>query len=70
MNASAPSRASTPARAWRRALETTAKATRDPRRVLPSAVSEWARRYGDAPALIGVAETLSFRELEARMNRY
>jgi fatty-acyl-CoA synthase len=60
----------TPARAWLRALETTARATRDPLRILPRALSEWARLHGDAPALIGVAETLSFRALEARMHQY
>jgi fatty-acyl-CoA synthase len=62
--------APTPARAWLRALETTARATRDPRRILPRAVAEWALRYGDAIALLGTRETFSFRALEARMNQY
>jgi fatty-acyl-CoA synthase len=60
----------TPARAWLRALETTARATRDPQRILPRAVAEWALLYGDATALISDRETFSFRALEARMNQY
>ena len=60
----------TPAQAWLRALETTAQATRDPERILPRAVSEWASKYGDALALISDRERFSFRALEARMNQY
>jgi fatty-acyl-CoA synthase len=60
----------TPAQAWLRALETTAQATRDPERILPRAVSEWASKYGDALALINDRERFSFRALEARMNQY
>ena len=62
--------AETPARAWLRALETTARATRDPLRILPRAVAEWALRYGDATALVSDRETFSFRALEGRMNQY
>ncbi len=62
--------AATPARAWRLALETTARATRDPERILPRAVSEWAVTYGDSPALVSDRESFSFRALEARMNQY
>ena len=58
------------ARAWMRAMETTARATRDPERTLPRAVSEWAERRGDAPALISERESFSYRELAARMNQY
>ena len=60
----------TPAQAWLRALETTAQATRDPERILPRAVIEWARTYGDATALVSDCESFSFRTLEARMNQY
>jgi hypothetical protein len=59
-----------PGRAWLRALETIALATRDPERTLPRAAAEWARAYGDAPALLSDRETFSFRALEARMNQY
>ena len=58
------------ARAWLRALETTARATRDPERILPRAVGEWAQSYGDATALVSDRESFSFRALEARMNQY
>jgi fatty-acyl-CoA synthase len=59
-----------PAKAWARALEITAQATRDPARILPRAAAEWADKYGDATALISDQERLSFRALEARMNQY
>ncbi len=75
MNATATTRASgrqgsTPARAWLRALETTAAATRDPERILPRAVGEWARRYGERPALLSERESFDFRALARRMNQY
>jgi fatty-acyl-CoA synthase len=72
MNPPAPndSPATSPARAWLRALETTAQATRDLERVLPRAVAEWAGKYGDATALVSNRERFSFRALEARMNQY
>jgi fatty-acyl-CoA synthase len=57
-------------RAWTRALEVTALATRDPRRTLPIAVAEWAERYGDRPALIGAEESYSFTALSMRINQY
>jgi fatty-acyl-CoA synthase len=65
-----PNGATAPALAWRRALDITARATRDPERILPRAVSEWARKYGDTTALISDRETFSFRALAARMNKY
>jgi fatty-acyl-CoA synthase len=33
-------------------------------------VSDWARRFGDAPAILSERERFTFRELEARMNQY
>ena len=68
MNATPP-RGATPARAWLRALETTTLASRDPRRILPRAVAEWARRYGDRPALLSERENLDFRTLAQRVNQ-
>jgi len=75
MNAIAPTRVarpqgSTPAQAWLRALETTTRATRDPQRILPRAVGEWARRYGERPALMSERESFDFRALAHRMNQY
>ena len=64
-----PPRGATPARAWLRALETTTLATRDPQRILPRAVAEWARRYGDRPALLSERETFNFQGLARRVNQ-
>ena len=55
---------------WLRALESTAAATRDPDRILPRAVADWACSYADATALVSDRECLSFRDLEKRMNQY
>ncbi len=68
MNAAA-SRGASPARAWLRALETMTLATRDPERILPRAVGEWARRYGERPALLGERESFTFQELARRVNQ-
>jgi fatty-acyl-CoA synthase len=71
--AATPARAGKPAspsRSWLAALETTAQATRDPTRILPRAVQEWAEKYGDAPALLSDRERFSFTALAARMNQY
>ena len=57
-------------RAWTRALELTARATRDPHRTLPRAVAEWAELYGDTPALLSDEESYSFSKLAARLNQY
>ncbi len=59
-----------PARAWARALEISARATRDPERILPRAIADLADKYGDATALISERERLSFTALAARMNQY
>jgi fatty-acyl-CoA synthase len=66
----ASTKPATAARAWLRALETTARATRDPQRTLPRAIAEWALNYGDATAMLSDRESFSFRALEARMNQY
>ena len=55
---------------WLRALESTAEATRDPHRILPRAVADWARSYADATALVSDRECFSFCDLEKRMNQY
>lgn len=67
MNAPAPVK---PQAAWTRALETVARATRDPARTLPHAVAEWAQRYGDRPALVGAQENYSFAALSVRLRQY
>jgi fatty-acyl-CoA synthase len=62
--------AATPARAWLKALETTAQATRDPARTLGRAAGEWAAVYGETPAVLSDREQFSFRALAERANRY
>src|SRR6185503_19234 len=57
-------------RAWLRALEMTAGIEDAPARIFPVVVEELGARFGDAPALIGSAETWSHAQLAARANRY
>src|SRR5262249_60210962 len=59
-----------PAKAWLRALELTAPIAANPARTLPAMLDELAAAHGDAPALMSDAETLSYRALAARANRY
>jgi fatty-acyl-CoA synthase len=59
-----------PARAWLRALEMTAPIAANPDRTLPAMLDALADQHGDAPALMSDAETLSYRALAARANRY
>lgn len=58
------------ARAWLRALELTSPITRAPSRTFPVVVEELAAKFGDAPALLSDGETLTFRTLQARANRW
>jgi fatty-acyl-CoA synthase len=57
-------------RAWLRALELTSPIAKAPWRVFPAVVEELAKRFGDAPALLSEDETLTFRALTQRANRY
>jgi len=59
-----------PAKAWLRALEATAPIAANPSRTLPAILDALAERHGDAPALLSDRETLSYRALAARANRY
>jgi fatty-acyl-CoA synthase len=56
--------------AWLRALEATAPLARDPALVFPALVDRLAERFGDAPALVGERDELSFRALADRASRY
>jgi fatty-acyl-CoA synthase len=64
----------TPARAvnalWLRALEGSAAITNEPNRTLAVLVEEMAAERGDAPALIGDDESLSYRALADRAGQY
>ncbi len=53
-----------------RALRRTGRIRRAPHRTWPDAVEDLARRWGDRPALISERETLSYRDYDARANRY
>jgi fatty-acyl-CoA synthase len=59
-----------PAKGWLRALALTKPIAERPTRVLPVIIEELAERFGDAPALLSERETLSFRGLAERANRY
>ena len=58
------------AKAWLRALAATAPIAAQPQRTLPALIEELSETYGDAPALLSDRETLTYRELAARANRY
>jgi fatty-acyl-CoA synthase len=58
------------AKAWLRALAATAPIPAHPARTLPALIEELGETYGDAPALLSDRETLTYRELAARANRY
>ncbi len=58
------------AKAWSRALELTAAIARHPDRTFPSVIDDLAARLGDAPALLSDGESLSYRALTERANRY
>jgi fatty-acyl-CoA synthase len=53
-----------------RALKLTTPIARHPTRVFPVVIEELAERFGDAPALMSDRETLSYRMLADRSNRY
>jgi fatty-acyl-CoA synthase len=55
--------------AWR-ALRHSVPIARHPTRIFPTLMEDAAARYGDRPALISDTETLTYRALDARANRY
>ena len=59
-----------PAKAWLRALELTAPITSNRYRILSTVIEEAAARLGDAPALLSDRESLTYRGLAERANRY
>jgi fatty-acyl-CoA synthase len=69
-SASQPSRKDTALRDWVRALEATAPIGKNPQRILPRVIEEFADRQGDAEALISTRGTLTYRSLAERANRY
>jgi fatty-acyl-CoA synthase len=57
-------------RNWLRALESTAPIAANPTRVLPVAIEDLTHTHDTAPALISARETLTYRALCERANRY
>jgi fatty-acyl-CoA synthase len=55
---------------WLRALEMTKPIAEHPARILPDMIDDLARTLGDAPALLSDRESLTFRALSERSNRY
>ena len=58
------------AKSWLKAIELTSRIEANPQRLFADIVEDWAKRQGDHPALISVAETFSYRALAARINQY
>lgn len=59
-----------PAKAWLRALERTAPIAHNPERIFPTVIQDLAEQFGDMPALLSDRESLTYRDLAERSNRY
>jgi fatty-acyl-CoA synthase len=57
-------------RAWLRALDRTARLGETPGRLLAHVIETWTETQGEAPALLGDDETLSYDALAARTRAY
>jgi fatty-acyl-CoA synthase len=58
------------AKSWLKAIELTSRIEADPSRLFADVVEDWAKREPDRPALISETDTLSYRDLGERINRY
>src|SRR5450759_5894696 len=58
------------AKSWLKAIELTSRIEADPSRLFADLVEDWSDRQPDRPALISESETLSYRALGMRINRY
>src|SRR5438477_1589045 len=56
--------------AWLSALQLTTPIAEHPRRILPTVIDELAARLEETPALLSEHESLSYRALAERSNRY
>src|ERR1700761_2540602 len=68
--ASAPRAKPSAAKAWLKAIELTSRIEPNPERLFADIVDDWADRQGDRPALISDGESLTYRALSERINRY
>src|ERR1700676_25089 len=58
------------AKSWLKAIELTSRIEANPRRLFADVVEDWAAREPDRPSLVSDIETLSYRGLAERVNRY
>ena len=58
------------AKSWLKAIERTSRIEANPQRLFADIVEDWAAHQPDHPALLSDVETLSYRDLNARINRY
>ena len=58
------------AKAWLKAIELTSRIEANPQALFADVVEDWAERQPDRPALISDRETLTYRALATRINRY
>ena len=55
---------------WLKAIELTSRIEAEPVRLFADIVEDWAAKQPEQPALISDRETLSYRQLAARINQY
>lgn len=58
------------AKIWLKAIERTSRIETNPNRLFADLIEEWAERQPDHPALMSDRESLSYRKLNERINRY
>jgi fatty-acyl-CoA synthase len=58
------------AKSWLKAIERTSRIEANPHQLFADIVEDWAARQPDHPALLSDLETLSYRDLNERINRY
>src|SRR5271154_4878779 len=67
---SAPRAKPSAAKAWLKAIELTSRIEPNPQRLFADIVDDWTARQGDRPALMSDGESLTYRALSERINRY
>jgi fatty-acyl-CoA synthase len=65
-----PPRKPSAAKTWLKAIELTSRIEAEPSRLFADVVEDWAARQPNRPALVSDAQTLSYRTLAERINRY
>ncbi|WP_246767904.1 long-chain-acyl-CoA synthetase [Bradyrhizobium sp. CCBAU 53340] len=66
----APPRRRSAAKSWLQAIALTAQLENHPHRLFADIVEDWARRQPGRPALLSRGQSLTYRELSDRINRY